>query len=61
MQCVDVELVLLLANLGMAYGQDAIVNLGWCNTMRNVESVMHEFGHILGMPHTQERPDAQVH
>jgi len=34
------------------------VNLGWCNSMRYVGSMVHEIGHLVGMNHEQKRPDA---
>jgi len=34
------------------------VNLGWCNSMRYVGSMVHEIGHLIGMNHEQKRPDA---
>jgi hypothetical protein len=49
------------ASLGMrlnkfrSYG---VINLGWCNDMRYVGSMVHEIGHTLGMNHEQKRPDA---
>jgi len=34
------------------------VNLGFCNHMNYLGSVMHEIGHILGMNHEHKRPDS---
>jgi hypothetical protein len=34
------------------------VNLGWCNSMQYVGSMVHEIGHLIGMNHEQKRPDA---
>lgn len=34
------------------------INLGFCNTMRNLGNVVHEIGHLLGMNHEQKRADA---
>merc|ERR1719440_2615676 len=34
------------------------VNLGWCNSMRYVGNIIHELGHVIGLNHKQERPDA---
>eukprot|EP00421_Protoceratium_reticulatum_P032801 CAMPEP_0168470576 /NCGR_PEP_ID=MMETSP0228-20121227/58805_1 /TAXON_ID=133427 /ORGANISM="Protoceratium reticulatum, Strain CCCM 535 (=CCMP 1889)" /LENGTH=839 /DNA_ID=CAMNT_0008486393 /DNA_START=1 /DNA_END=2517 /DNA_ORIENTATION=- len=36
------------------------VNLGWCNDMNHLGSVVHEIGHVLGMNHEQKRSDAAV-
>jgi len=43
---------------GMGYGRNRRVNLGWCNSMRYVGSMVHEIGHLIGMNHEQKRPDA---
>jgi len=34
------------------------VNLGWCNNMLHLGSVIHEIGHLIGMNHEQKRADA---
>lgn len=34
------------------------VNLGWCNGMHQIGSVIHEIGHLIGMNHEQKRPDS---
>lgn len=36
----------------------AIINLGWCNSIYQLGSVIHEIGHVLGMNHEQKRSDA---
>jgi hypothetical protein len=39
-------------------GWNSYINLGWCDSVKYVGSIMHEIGHVLGMLHTQQRPDA---
>jgi len=47
------------ANVGYpGPGGTAKVNLGWCSSMTQKGNMAHELGHILGMDHTQMRPDA---
>jgi len=36
------------------------INLGWCNSDRNIGNMVHEIGHVLGMKHTHLRPDAHM-
>jgi hypothetical protein len=36
----------------------AVVNLGWCNSVRQVGAMIHELGHTTGMSHEQKRLDA---
>jgi len=36
---------------------EAVLNMGWCRTMTDVGSIIHEIGHTLGMSHEQNRPD----
>lgn len=35
-----------------------VVNLGWCDSSRYIGNIIHELGHVLGMNHEQQRPDA---
>jgi hypothetical protein len=45
--------------LGKPYPDEyAEVNLGWCSNYMHIGNMMHEIGHILGMNHKQQRPDA---
>jgi len=44
-------------NTGYGWGP-SIMHLGWCNNMAHLGNVMHELGHVLGLAHTQQRPDA---
>jgi len=39
-------------------GHEARINLGRCNSMLHIGSMIHEIGHVLGMNHEQKRPDA---
>mmetsp|Transcript_79214 Transcript_79214/g.169691 ORF Transcript_79214/g.169691 Transcript_79214/m.169691 type:complete len:769 (+) Transcript_79214:53-2359(+) len=39
-------------------GNEATLNMGWCKSSTDVGSIIHELGHIVGMAHTQNRPDA---
>jgi len=34
------------------------VNMGFCKSNQELGSIVHEIGHVLGMTHTQKRPDA---
>lgn len=46
---------------GLGYPGDkrvSYMNLGSCKNMAKKGSVLHEFGHALGMTHHQQRPDA---
>ena len=38
--------------------QRSRINLGWCNDMSAVGSMIHEIGHAIGMNHEQKRADA---
>jgi len=40
------------------YGWVHQLNLGWCNNMMYLGSMIHEIGHLVGMNHEQKRPDA---
>lgn len=37
---------------------EGLLNPGWCDSARHVGSMMHELGHVIGMNHEQNRPDA---
>lgn len=41
----------------LLYKQDTEINLGWCNTERQIGNMIHELGHALGMAHEHMRPD----
>eukprot|EP00441_Pelagodinium_beii_P034800 CAMPEP_0197643328 /NCGR_PEP_ID=MMETSP1338-20131121/16686_1 /TAXON_ID=43686 ORGANISM="Pelagodinium beii, Strain RCC1491" /NCGR_SAMPLE_ID=MMETSP1338 /ASSEMBLY_ACC=CAM_ASM_000754 /LENGTH=890 /DNA_ID=CAMNT_0043216573 /DNA_START=54 /DNA_END=2726 /DNA_ORIENTATION=- len=34
------------------------LNMGFCKSTQELGSIIHELGHIMGMTHTQRRPDA---
>lgn len=48
------------SSMGYPGPEDQVtVNLGWCNGPRQLGSVIHEIGHVLGLAHTQKRPDGE--
>jgi len=48
------------ANLGYQSNRVGAVNLGWCKSMENLGSVIHELFHVVGVNHEQKRPDAEA-
>jgi cell division septation protein DedD len=47
-------------NVGPSENMAALINLGSCFTDRHIGNMVHEVGHVLGMNHKQQRPDAQA-
>jgi len=49
---------------GLGFGRDpaetqhSYVNMGWCKRRSHVGALAHELGHVLGMFHEMQRPDA---
>jgi len=43
--------------LGYNPGYPGVINLGWCNDLQFVASIVHEHLHMLGFLHEQSRPD----
>jgi len=46
-------------NTGYGKGENfSRIHMGWCRNADSLGNVMHEIGHILGLTHEQQRPDA---